>query len=96
MYQIFKKNWDANKYFVLSGFIIIFLLLLTVVYKSDEKITKKSEINKDSYVVADLKTLKKFLLDQIKSPFINIDYEIKKGDTIQKILKNIKYQIMKF
>ena len=90
MYNILKRNWDKTKYILLSGFIIIFLLLLTVVYKSDEKIIKKSEINKDSYEVTDLKTLKEFLLDQIKSPFININYEIKKGDTIQKILKKYK------
>ncbi len=92
MYQIFKKNWDTTKYFILSGLIIIFLLLLTVVYKSDEKIIKKSESNKDSYEVSDLKTLKEFILDQIKSPFTNIDYEIKKGDTIQKILQQYKIQ----
>ena len=90
MYEIINKNWDKTKYFILSGLIIIFLLLLTVVYKSDEKIIKKSEINKDSYEITDLKTLKEFLLDQIKSPFININYEIKKGDTIQKILKKYK------
>ena len=41
MYQIFKKNWDTTRYFILSGFIIIFLLLVTFVYKSDEKIIKK-------------------------------------------------------
>jgi len=92
MYQIFKKNWDTTKYFILSGFIIIFLLLVTFVYKSDEKIIKKSESNKDSFKVSDLKTLKEFILDQIKSPFINIDYEIKRGDTIQKILQQYKIQ----
>jgi len=91
MYQIIKKNRDTTQYFILSGFIIIFLLLVTFVYKSDEKIIKKSESNKDSFKVSDLKTLKEFILDQIKSPFTNIDYEIKGGDTIQKILQ--KYAI---
>ena len=94
MYQTFKKSWEVTKYFILSGFIIIFLLLLTVVYKSDEKIIKKSESNKDSYEVSDLKTLKEFILDQIKSPFTNIDYEIKGGDTIQKILQK-KLKVVK-
>ena len=92
MYETIKKNWDKTKYFILSGFIIIFLLLLTVVYKSDEKITKISENNKNSYDVSDLKAFKQFILDQIKSPFTNIDYEIKKGDTIQKILQQYKIQ----
>jgi len=86
------KNWGTTKYFFLSGLVIIFLLLLTVVYKSDDKITKRSEIVNNSYEVSDLKTLKEFVLDQIKSPFSNIDYEIKKGDTIQKILQQYKIQ----
>ena len=92
MYEILKRNWDKAKFILLSGFIIIFLLLLTVVYKSDEKITKISENNKNSYDVSDLKAFKLFILDQIKSPFTNIDYEIKKGDTIQKILQQYKIQ----
>ena len=92
MYEILKRNWDKAKFILLSGFIIIFLLLLTVVYKSDEKITKISKNNKNSYDVSDLKTFKQFILDQIKSPFTNIDYEIKKGDTIQKILQQYKIQ----
>jgi len=87
MYQTFKKNWDKTKHFLLFGFIITFALLLTVVYKSDDKVIKKSEINKDSSEVNDFKILKEFILSQIKSPFSNINYEIKKGDTIQKILK---------
>jgi len=90
MYQTFKKSWDVTKYFILCGFIVIFLLLLTVVYKSDETITKKTESSKDLYKVSDLETFKEFILDQIKSPFVNIDYEIKKGDTIQKILRQYK------
>ena len=92
MYEILKRNWDKAKFILLSGFIIIFLLLLTVVYKSDEKITKISGNNKNSYDVSDLKAFKLFILDQIKSPFTNIDYEIKKGDTIQKILQQYKIQ----
>ena len=90
MYQIIKKNWDKTKYPVLSGLALILLLLITVVYKSDEKITKKSGLIQNSTTVADLKTFKEFLLNQIKSPFINLNYEIKKGDTIQKILKKYK------
>jgi len=76
MYKTLKRNWDKAKFILLSGFVVIFLLLLTVVYKSDEEITKISENNKNSYDVSDLKTFKQFILDQIKSPFINIDYKI--------------------
>ena len=90
MYQVFRKNWDKTKYLILSGFIITFLLLVTVVYKSDEKIIKKSANIQSSYESPDLKTFNKFILNLIRSPFINLNYEIKKGDTIQKILKKYK------
>ena len=90
MLETLKKNWDKNKYFLLSGFIIIFLLLLTVVYKNEGKTFKKSEGVNVSYETSDLKIFKEFLLNQIKSPFINVNYKIKKGDTIQKILKKHK------
>jgi len=90
MYQVFKRNWDKTKYFLLSGLIVVFLLLLAVVYKNDNRIIKKTEDFKSVNEVSELKLLKKFLLKQIKSPFTNINYEIKRGDTIQKILKKYK------
>ena len=90
MYQVFRKNWDKTKYLLISGLIVTFLFLVTVVYKSDEKITKKSESILSSQESPDLKTFKKFILNQIRSPFINLNYEIKRGDTIQKILKRYK------
>ena len=90
MYQIIKKSWDKTKYPLLSGLALMLLLLVTVVYKSDEKITKKTALIQNSIEASDLKTFKEFLLNQIKSPFINLNYEIKKGDTIQKILKKYK------
>jgi len=90
MYQILKKNWNKSKYFVLSSFIVFFFLLVTIVYKNENKIKVKSENYQDSYALSDLKIFKEYLFNQIKSPFININYEIKKGDTIQKILKKYK------
>ena len=92
MYQIFKKNWNKSKYLILSGIFVTSILLLTVVYKSDEKIVKKSMTTGISYESPDLKTFKEFLFNKIKSPFTNLDYKIKKGDTIQKILKKFKVQ----
>ena len=92
MFQVLKKNWDESKYLILSVIFITSILLLTVVYKSDEKIIKKSATVAISYENPDLKTFKEFLLNQIKSPFTNLNYEIKKGDTIQKILKKLKVQ----
>ena len=90
MYQIIKKNWAKTKHLMLLISLAILLLLLTVVYKSDEKIIKKTEITVRFDQNLDLKNFKEFLLNQIKSPFINLEYEISKGDTIQKILKKYK------
>ena len=92
MFHVLKKNWDESKYLILSVIFITSILLLTVVYKSDEKIIKKTATVAISYENPDLKTFKEFLLNQIKSPFTNLNYEIKKGDTIQKILKKLKVQ----
>ena len=92
MLHVFQKNWDRTKYLALSGFAIIFLLLLTVVYQSDEKITKNPKISENSNDAKEITIFKKFLLNQIKSPYINLDYEIKKGDAIGKILRKYKVQ----
>ena len=85
MYEILKQNLEKTKYFILFTFIIIFSLLLAVVFKNDEEI-KNKEVNV-TFHQEDLVSIKEFLLTLIKSPFNNINYEIKSGDSIQKILK---------
>ena len=90
MYEILKKSWDKSKQPVLFGLVFTILLLLTVVYKNDKTISKRSEILVDIAQSTDLKTFKEFLLNQINSPFNNFNYEIKKGDTIQNVLKKLK------
>ena len=90
MLEINRKKVDKLKYLLLSGLLIVIMLIIAISYKSNDKITKKtSEINnyKNS---SDLLTFKKFLLKQIKSPYNNLNYEVKNGDTIQKILKKFK------
>jgi len=90
MYEIIKKNWLNNKAIGFFGIVITLLILITIAYKSDGEKTEKSEIFKFSDQKSDVINFKKFLLSQIKSPFININYEISQGDTIQKILKKYK------
>ena len=92
MNQDIRRTWDKTKYLIISCLFISFLFLLAVVYKSNEEITKKTDSVQGLYKSPDLITFKKFILNQIKSPFINLNYEIKKGDTIQKILKRYKVQ----
>tara|TARA_B100001123_G_C15270831_1_gene1010270 strand:+ start:20 stop:1327 length:1308 start_codon:yes stop_codon:yes gene_type:complete len=89
MYQTIIKNRHKSKYLLLSGIVLIFIVLLSVVYEKNEKVVSKSLNTIDNSAQKELKIFKKFILDQIKSPFTNINYEVKKGDTIQKILKRL-------
>ncbi len=90
MEEIIKKNWDRYKYFLISGVIITLFLVTTIVNKNEGKVeVKTTNIGKNNER-NDLNIIKDFLISKIKSPFININYEIKKGDTIQKILKKYK------
>ena len=90
MYQFFKKKLEESKYLLLFGTSITLLLMLAITYKSDNRIIKKSDRINVFVLNKELEIFKKFVLDQIKSPFINLKYEIKSGDTIQKILKKNK------
>ena len=88
IHQVLKQNKDKLKYFILFTLIMISMLLVTVVLKNDEELISKGK--KVSFKHSDLALIKEFLLTKIKSPFINIDYKIKSGDTIHKILKKFK------
>ena len=90
MFQILRKNKDKAKYFATFTFVLIFLLLVTVVFKNDSGVKSGEKIA--FFQHPDLKSIKEFLLTKLKSPFINIDYEIKSGDSIQKILKKFQVQ----
>ena len=90
MYQILKQNREKTIYVILFTLIITFSLLVTVAFKNDQEI-KNKEINV-SLDHEDLISIKEFLLKSIRSPFTIINYEIKSGDSIQKILKKFKIQ----
>jgi len=90
MYEIIRKNLDKKFFITLFGIIITLLILIGIAYKSDEQKIKKNDIVKTINENSDIVNFKKFLLNQIKSPYLNINYEISPGDTIQKILKKYK------
>ncbi len=92
MYQFIKKNFDKTKHIALAGVAIISLSLVAAIYDSKEIRVNNSKTVKNTQEATDLQIFKKFLLSQIKSPFKNLNYEIKKGDTIQKILKKHEVQ----
>jgi len=68
-------------------FCITFTLLLTIAYKNDEIASNKPK--KFSTTSSNFEEVKEFIIAKIKSPFVNINYEVKSGDTIQKILKKL-------
>ena len=90
MYEIIKSNWHKTKIIASFGIAITLLILIAVIYKSDNKGTRKPGVFITLDQNSDVINFKKFLLNQIRSPFININYEISQGDTIQKILKKYK------
>ena len=92
MLQLLKDSKYWTKYLSVFGFIVTILLLVTVVFKNDEEIRGTKYKYDESLRQQDLASIKEFLISKIKSPFININYEIKSGDSIQKILKKLEVQ----
>jgi len=90
MYDIIKKNLYKKNFIALFGIAIIFVIIITIAYKTDNKATKQPTLIKNVNEKSDAINFKKFLLNLVKSPYININYEISPGDTIQKILKKYK------
>ena len=90
MLEIIKKNWDKNKIIAVFGIVIALLILIVIAYENDSKETRKPKVFRGIDQSSDVINFKKFLLGQIRSPFININYDIVQGDTIQKILKKYK------
>ena len=88
MYNLTKTNWGKTKYFLLTAITLAVLVLFTISNKNDEVI--KDRTSNISYRSSELSEIKDFFLSKIKSPFIVTDYEIKPGDSIQKILKSYK------
>ena len=88
MYEILKQNKEKAKYFALFTIFIILFLLLAVMFKNDKQVpVKKVDI---SIQQENLESIKKFFLGKINSPFVNINYKIKGGDSIQSILKKLR------
>ena len=89
MYQFIKKNAEKNILIILASFITIILMLVLISFKNNSKVDSKIELGsiKDN---KELSLIKKFLFSKINSPFFNVNYEVKKGDTIQKILNSYK------
>ena len=88
MQNLLKIKWENVKYILLSAITFTLIILLAIAYKNDDIVKNKEK--KNSYDANELSLVKEFFFKKIRSPFIDVNYEIKKGDSIQKILKNYK------
>ena len=88
MYELLIRNKEKSLYFILFTFFLIFFLLISFVNKNEEKVIGSSK--NISTKAADLVKIKEFLLKKISTPFLNINYKIKGGDSIQKVLQKLK------
>ncbi len=89
MYKYIKDNTEKAWFSIIFIILLTSFLLVTVVFKNDDKVEIASQIdpliqNKEFI------SIKKFFLSKINSPFLNVNYEIKKGDSIQKILQKFE------
>ena len=90
----FKISWlDRQKalYILIFLSIIITLFLFDIANKRIEKARDYSNYNLTYN--KDLLALKDFFLNKLESPFVNSNYQIQKGDTVEKILR--KHEINK-
>ena len=86
MYQKSIIDKGILKY-LLTFSVIVSLVFIAVAYKNDKKvknIEKRSSIKIENFTV-----VKDFFLSKIRSPYSNINYIIKSGDSVQKILKEL-------
>jgi len=87
MDQLLRLSKEKVTYLTISVSLILLLILLLFNYKNEDKVFDKRIST--SISVSELSSIKDYLLKKINSPFTNFNYKIKKGDSIQKILKKM-------
>jgi len=84
--NILNLNRDRKTYIII--FSLIILTIFTVDF-TNKNISNNQLINKEIFAAnKDMLALKKYIIKNIKSPFSNISYKVKRGDTLKKILKS--------
>ena len=89
MYKYIKDNTEKAWFSLIFIILLTSFLLVTVVFKNDDRIEIASQVE-PLLQNNELVSIKKFFLSKINSPFLNVNYEIKKGDSIQKILQKFE------
>ena len=80
------NNQKSRLLFILGPVVFIFIIYGLITYNS--KLKKERLETIDSFLSSnDTVLLKNYLLNQIKSPYLEYDYIVKNNDTIENILK---------
>jgi len=89
MFKSIKQSIERLKYLIISSFVIVIIFLISYSYKNEEIIENLNKTERSNFSLDDPEfiTLKNFLINKLNSPFINLNYQIIKGDSIQKILQ---------
>ena len=83
---ILNSNKERKTYIII--FFLVILTIFTIDFTS-KNISNSQLINKEIFAAnEDMFALKNYIIKNIKSPFTNTNYKIKKGDTLKKILKS--------
>ncbi len=90
MQEIAKKYLNKIGAPIILTIAVALLITIVISLNKNNKSTEKTVVFKSIKQKKDITNFKKFILNQIRSPFINVNYKIAKGDTIQKILKKYK------
>ena len=89
MLKMLSKNWDKTKLGLIFFLFLLGFVVISFTFKNEKTIEQTYQKSSNYTDSESIKLIKDFFLKKIKSPFTNINYEIKKGDTIGKILKKL-------
>ncbi len=89
MLNFISKNLDKTRVGIILFLVLIGLVLYSFNLKNEETVKKTYQENTTNTDSENIKLIKDFFFKKLNSPFINLSYEIKKGDTIGKILKKL-------
>ena len=91
MQEFILNHLQRLKYYIVFAFVVCALILVAIVFKNENSV--KNISSKDlafSVEHPEYLTLKEFFFKKINSPYIDVQYKIKSGDSIQKILKKFE------
>ena len=85
--KIIFKTFQKYSYFIWLVFLIFFTVLVTYFYSTNKK-NQIDSLNKALGNIYLNKVLKK-ITSELKPRYINIEYNVKQGDTYESIIKNL-------